>query len=414
MLTDTHALGAEFFKQASGTLTQEKTEETLLPAFPETAWRGLFDAYRTANTRATEASDVFHFGALWARSAAMLGRRVHFSYGMDLYPNTYLVCFGPTGDRKTTATRQGASDALGNGLKIISGAGSGEGLADEFSKAPGEGVLIHAEELSQILKPGRWEGSTLIPFLTNCFDCPPRHEMKFRKSPISVECPTPNLLAGVTPSWFWRDFRADDFQGGFGNRMFFLTGSPKPCLPQPEAPVLWPIAKGIEELGRTNPCEARFGGKASELWDKFYRAWYDAETKNDSLFHAAVKRIPAYIIKLAMLYAASEGTLPTIDADQLSAAILVGRYGAECARELLSLQHTGTSQKKELEQRILACVAKESNGVTTKREIYRKLWRHYPDSEAFNRAFDSLLRAGEVFVKPAGRGSFWVSLEPLD
>jgi len=219
----------------------------------------------------------------------------------------------------------------------------------------------------------------------------------------------------VTPEWFWRDFRVVDFQGGFGNRLFFLTGSPKGCITQPKASELASIIRGIEEFAEIDPCVARLDERAGELWDKFYRAWHDAEMKSggDSLFHVAVKRIPAYVLKLGMFYAANEGTLPTIHADQLSAAILVGQYSAECAKELLSLQHSGTSPRKELERRILAYVSRDT-GVTTKREVYKSLWRHYPDAEAFNRAFDSLQRAGEIFTRNAGRGSVWVSTEPLD
>jgi len=198
-------------------------ERTTLPEFPRAAWRGLFANYRNAMERATEASDAFHFAALWARCAVALGRRVHFPYGMQLFPNVYLVCFGPTGDRKTTATRLGAE--IGGAFKVVRGGGSGEGLADGFSSAePGLGLLLYAEEFSQVLRAGRWDGATLIPFLTQCFDCPPRYEMKFRKSPVGLEQPTPSLLAGATPDWFWQDFRANDFQGGFGNRLFFLRG----------------------------------------------------------------------------------------------------------------------------------------------------------------------------------------------
>ena len=410
MLTDEHPLGEEFFKSAD---SKEAKSHEALPVFRDPAWRGIFADYRTANERATEASDVFHFAALWARCATALGRRVHFSYGMKLYPNVYVVCFGPTGDRKTTATRQATE--LGNGIKIISGGGSGEGLADAFSQAaPGAGSLIHAEELSQILRPGRWEGSTLIPFLTQCFDCPERYEMKFRKSPVSLERPTPNLLAGVTPEWFWRDFRVNDFQGGFGNRMFFVTGAPKDCLPRPASPDLFQISRAAEALSGIEPSEARLDAEAEPLWDRFYRAWRAAESRRDALLNATVRRIPSYILKLAMLYAAGEGTLPEIQAEQLSAAILVGRHGALCAEELLSLQHTGTTARKELERRILAYLRAE-HGSATKREIYKRLWRHYKDSEEFNRTFDSLQRAGEIYTSTAvgGRGSVWVSLEPL-
>jgi len=392
---------------------EPQRERATLPEFPKTAWRGLFADYRAAMERATEASDAFHFAALWARCAVALGRRIHFPYGMQLFGNVYLVCFGPTGDRKTTATRRSAE--IGSPFKIVRGGGSGEGLADEFSGAePGQGFLLYVEEFSQVLRPGRWDGATLIPFLTQCFDCPPRYEMKFRKSPVELEQPTPSLLAGATPDWFWQDFRARDFQGGFGNRLFFFAGAHKPAMPLPETPNLEAISRAVDTLADIHPCEARFGTKARALWDKFYYAWDAEESRRDPLLLAAVKRIPAYILKLAMLYAAVEGTLPEIRYDQLAAAVLVGRYGEDCAKELLSLQNAGTNPRKELERRILAMVGAESSGVVTKREIYKRLWRHYTDAETFNRAFDSLVRAGELFIRQEGRGRVWVSREPLD
>lgn len=115
-----------------------------------------------------------------------------------------------------------------------------------------------------------------------------------------------------------------------------------------------------------------------------------------------------------MLYSAAERTLPEIKVDQLAAAVLVGRYAELCAKELLALQNAGTNPRKELERRILALVDGESSGVVTRREIYKRLWRHYSDAEAFNRGFDSLVRAGELFTKNEGRGRVWVSRESLD
>lgn len=384
-----------------------------LPAFPKSAWRGVFSEYRTAMDRTTEASDAFHFAALWARCAVALGRRVSFQYAMQLFPNVYLVCFGATGDRKTTATRTGSK--LGTPYNLISGGGSGEGLADEFSGAePGQGLLLHAEEFSQILRPGRWDGSTLKPFLTQCFDCPERYQMKFRKNPIEIEQPTPSLLAGTTPDWFWQDFQGRDFQGGFGNRLFFFTGERKGEVPLPEAPNLEAISHAVDALADIERCQARFESRARALWVKFYQAWGAEDSKRDPLLLAAVQRIPAYVLKLGMLYAALESTLPEIQYEQIAAAILVGRYGEACAKELLSLQNAGTNPRKELERRILAFVATQPSRVTTKREIYKKLWRHYSDTEAFNRAFDSLARAGELFTKAAGRGRVEVSTEPME
>ena len=304
---------------------------------------------------------------------------------------------------------------IGSPFRIVRGAGSGEGLADEFSGAePGQGFLLYAEEFSQVLRAGRWDGATLIPFLTQCYDCPLRYEMKFRKSPVELEQPTPSLLAGATPDWFWQDFRAKDFQGGFGNRIFFFAGARKPAMPLPESPSLDAISRTVDTLATIQPCEARFDAKARALWEKFYRAWDAEELLRDPMLLAAVKRIPAYILKLGMLYAALEGTLPEITYDQLTGAILVGRFGEDCAKELLSLQNCGTNPRKELERRIQALVRAEPSGMATKRDTYKRLWRHYSDAESFNRAFDSLVRAGELFTKSAGRGSVWVSTEAFD
>lgn len=381
----------------------------VLPDFPEAAWRGCFDKYRRIMRRSTEASDVFHFAALWARSAVALGRRVYFNYGMPLYPNAYLVCFGSTGDRKTTATR--FATHLGGEFAIIRGGGSGEGIADDFSKAtPAEGLLLYAEEFSQILRVGQWTAATLIPFLTQCFDCPDLFELKFRKTPIAVDRPTPVLLAGTTPDWFWQDFRARDFQGGFGNRLFFLSGARKESIAIPEAPVLEPVSTAVQGLERLDQCEARLEGKAAQRWREFYGAWNGNRSRIDPLLVAATERIPPYVLKLAMVYAALEQTLPQIELDQLDAAILVAQYGERCAAELLALQHSATNPRKELERRILAFV---NSTLTTKRRIYRSLQRHYADAEAFNRAFDSLVRAGELFTKPAIHGRIYVSRNPF-
>jgi hypothetical protein len=392
---------------------ESQTMRGTIPPFPRAAWRGPFADYRDAMARATEASDVFHFAALWARGAVALGRNVHFPYGSTLYPNVFLVGFGPTGDRKTTAMRK--AEEIEGSLKVIRGGGSGEGIADDFASAdPGQGLLIYAEEFSQVLRPGRWEGATLIPFLTQSFDCPDRYEMKYRKNPINLERPTPSLLAATTPDWFWQDFRLRDFQGGFGNRLFFLTGPRKPAMALPETPDLSTVSRAIGSLSQVEPCQLILASDACALWTQFYGVWDAEEPVRDPLLLAATRRIPSYVLKLSMLYAAFEKTLPKITLDQLKAAIQVGRYGEACVREMLALQNVGTNPKKELERRILVFVGAQPGTVTRKREIYRGLHRHYPDAQSFGQSFDSLVRAGELFTKSGGRGSVLVALEPLD
>jgi hypothetical protein len=409
-------LGADFFKKASTAKNEPPGTPSAPPKFPDAAWRGIFHDYRKAMNLATEASDNFHFVALWARIAAALARRVYFSYGMRLYPNVYIICFGPTGDRKTTATRHAAT-ALGNGIKVIAGGGSGEGICDEMAKgAPGEGMLLHAEEFSHIARPGSWIGATLLPTLTTIFDSPEVFEQTFRKNGVRLERPAASLLAGTTPHWFWRDVKPSEFEAGFGNRIFFMTGSKKPPIARPEEPELGDIIGRIESLaGIAADQRVEFDETATHLWDEFYTAWSEfvdaGEKAGEQLFVAAIQRVPSYILKLGMTYTAVENTLPVMTAEQLAAAIQVGYFGVRCVRELISLQHTGTNPRKELEQRILAYFDKNGKS-QRRRDVLRGLQRRFKDVEEFNRALESLVRAEEIRMeRPDGIGSTWLYRE---
>jgi hypothetical protein len=197
-------------------------------SLPEAAWRGPFADYRNAMASILEAPDSVHFAALWAAAAARLRRRVWTYYAGTLYPNVFLVNFGLTGDSKTSAQRVGITLLRDDeSIKILRGVGSAEALGDWMSQ-PEDGLkvshLISLEELGSLLARGAWDGSTLISFLTETFDTPPVYEIPYRKNPVKVIEPTPTLLAGTTPDWFWKWMKEADFHGGFGNRLFFLTG----------------------------------------------------------------------------------------------------------------------------------------------------------------------------------------------
>lgn len=319
---------------------EEPEENESLPAFPEIAWRGTLKTYREAMQGTTEASEVHHFAALWTAAAARLQRRVRMSYGMTLYPNVYLVSFGPTGDRKTTAAR-GALSLLPDSVpvKVLQGVGSGEGLSDWLSTDGAAPVshLLFLEELGELLARGKWDGATLLSFLTHVFDCPSKYELKFRKNPVSLTEPTLSLSACTTPALFWQHMREVDIHGGFGNRLLYLTGPVKESLALPGKPdfhKLSDVNTSIARLDTSKAQEATLSLEAQTLWGEFYKAWRGTEL--DQLTKAATERVPAYCLKLAMVYAALEQTLPRITVDQLKAAVAVGRYATKCAEALMS------------------------------------------------------------------------------
>ena len=327
-------------------------------------------------------------------AAACLRRRVSFYYAFTHYPNVYLVNYGNTGDSKTSAGRQGLRLLPDQGVKVLRGVGSAEALGD-WMQQPDEGPtvshLMVIEELATLLTRGGWEGSTLLSFLTETFDTPDRYEIPFRKNPVLVEEPTPSLVAGTTIEWFWKGMREIDVHGGFGNRIFFITGTPKPPIPLPAKPTpeivaeLRTILHGLQQYPVT---ELFLTPEANALWVEFYHAWKG--TSWPELTTAAIKRIPAYIIKLSMVYACLEKT-PLITKDQLQAAIMVGNYGAKCADRLMNRHRQHTVQGK-CENRVLH-VLQDVNLPTWK--IHRRISGSYT-AEELARAIRALVTTGAI------------------
>jgi hypothetical protein len=379
-------------------------ENPSIPAFPEAAWRGIFAEYRTATLGKSEAAEAFHFASLWAVCAAALERRVWFPYGMDLYPNVYLVCFGPSADKKTSAERLAVRQAEYAGLRVIRGSGSGEGIADELQQGP---ALIFAEELSAIQRGASWQGATLAVVLSECFDCPPRFHRAFRKTNrIQIEEPTLNLLSATTGDWFWRDTRDADLSGGLGSRLFYLDGTPRPDVPLPGRIDVRFVGDLLAHLQKIPATEVGLDAQAVQLWNTFYGL--SARRGLDPLESAMTKRIRSYALKLGMSYSAIEDTLPVMKAEQLAAAITVAEYGAGSVKRLIDSRHAGTNPTKDLEQRILRAV-KNTRGQTTKRYLQQSLNRFTPSAEAFNKAFDALKRSEQIEtrIEPSGRTWVW-------
>jgi hypothetical protein len=386
--------------------TEPQAEPASIPTFPEAAWRGVFAQYRQATLGKSEAAEAFHFAALWGVGAAALERRLWFPYGMDLYPNVYLVCFGPSADKKTSAERLAVRQAEYAGLRVIRGSGSGEGIADELQQGP---TLIFAEELSAIQRGASWQGATLAVVLSECFDCPPRFDRAFRKTNrIQIEEPTLNLLSATTAEWFWRDVRDADLAGGLGSRLCYLDGTRQPDVPLPGRIDVHFVADLVARLQQIPATEARLDAPAEQLWDNFYRL--ASRREQEGLEAAMVKRLRSYAVKLGMLYAALEQTLPIILADQLSASIQVAEYSAGSVKRLIDARHAGSNAIKDLEQRILRAV-QNASGPITKRYLHQRLSRFCPSAKAFNDCFESLRRAEQIQTRTEPSGRTWVWCE---
>lgn len=382
--------------EGSDDAQNDADEPDALPTFPEAAWRGVFDEYRQAMAGTSEADDSVHFAAFWAMAAARLRRRVWTHYAFPHFANVFLVNLGPTGDGKTSAMRQAVRAFSTDALKLLRGVGSAEGLADWMTPPEGTPLVSHVivlEELAALLLRGKWDGATLVPFLTETFDTPDVYEVPFRKNPIRVPEPTPTLLAGSTPEWFWRSMREHDFFGGFGNRIFYLVGRAKAPIPMPTKPAPAPLLTVqaiIEQIDTLPSGEAHLAPDAADVWREFYLAWKG--TRFDALTAAATKRIPTYAIKLALLYAVLERTVPIITADQVRAAILVGDFGAKSAAWLVN-QRQRVSPQGQCEEAVIGAL---EHAKLPMWKIHQRVGGRRFTAEDVTRAVRALLATGAI------------------
>jgi hypothetical protein len=384
---------------------EQMEERAMLPAFPEIVWRGIFDEYREAMSGTTEASDVAHFAALWTAAAANLGRWVSIFAGDEIFPNVYILFYGPTGDKKTTAKRRiFRHNLLAPTVQILRNVGSPEGMADTLQTS-GSAPMVYLcfwEEISILLAHGRWNGSSILEFLTETYDCPPEYRMPYRNHPIELLEPTPSILAGTTPEWFWKNALVEDFQGGFGNRFLYLTGQKKAPIPSPSQPDETRIAsirQRLLSLASLPICEAAFSTEAQSLFERFYVDWESQE--RSGVYAAGVKRIHVYVRKQAMVYAACEGTLPEVTADQLEASIAVALYAAECMRLLVESRSARvrpeTELEGELERRFLDWVRKHNGAL--KRYMQQTLSKYAGSCGVFNKILLNLQHADRIRVE---------------
>ena len=319
---------------------------------------------------------------------------------------TFMQLFGGTGDKKTTAQRLILScGVLPESIQVIRNLGSTEGLTDSLKREDGSAAVTLSfwEELTAVLARGRWTSSTILEFITECFDCPPEWGLRYRKAPITIKAPTPTILAGTTQDWFWKNARADDFHGGFGNRFLYFTGRkkvPNPNPVEPDAARLQRVREALARVNQIQPIQAHFSSSANRLWDNFYVDWEVKE--RTGLYGAATKRIHVYIRKLAIAYAAIEGTLPEITIDQLQASIAVGIYAAECARLLVEDQNAAIRPERQIEQRFLDWVG--NNDGAKKRYMQQTLSKVAGSCEVFNKVLLSLERADLIEVRRESAG----------
>jgi len=355
-----------------------------------------------------EGSNAYDFANFFGISGLRLGRRARIYCGTSLYPNVYVVTYGPSGISRKSASQRRHRELLAAAdpdVVFQNGIVSAEGLIEALGGPPDEEnpplpkrMLWTLEEIATLLRKARQESTSNIPAtLTELYDCPAQYRLLTRGSPKIAIQPTLTILAASTAEWLESCLTDEQIMGGFANRFLYITGSFRPLVPLPQEPDTgtWNrLLKALHDLGDEFNQGATFtlSPNAQALWESFYRAWHEEHSPNEILANV-VQRIPDYVLKLGMVYAAWRGAA-TIEAEELDAAWAFGFYARDSVLRLFEGMHQSTQAK--LENRVRQLL--QERGPLKKRNLHQAISGRY-SARQFNDAVDALLKVNEIVAR---------------
>lgn len=284
---------------------------------PETINRGWYRDYLDLVSPTTSSPDIYHLASILTVTGIMVGRRIGAYLGENQWPILHTVLVGETGlTKKDTAMNRAIGTMLtsvngsfNNFFTTLAGVGSAEALADQLGQS---NVLLRLSEFSGFLHKARQPATAnLRPMITELWNCGPEYSLLTRGNPTRITNPTMALLAAIPPETLTREMGSEDVQSGFANRLLFVFGTGKEAIARPPSPnwaSLGDLASEMRELilgyapGTVLPFSREAGRAYDEWFYDFVKITYLTELERQM-----AQRVPAYVVRIALLYAIAEG-----------------------------------------------------------------------------------------------------------
>ena len=305
-------------------------------------------------TASSEAPLDFHFWTGVSTIAACLQRKVWKDELIFKWtPNFYIVFVGPAGIVTKSTTLNIGYSLL---QKVVDVKGSPEvhfgpdsmtwhGLAKCFGEAthykilnegkPNEIKILQSpltcsvSELGTFLRP---DDKALVSFLTDVWDGKERpfeHRTGYSEQ-IKIENPWLNLIGATTPEWMQDNFPATMLQQGIGSRVVFVYGDTKRHLTaypsrSPRAANYASIEKElVDDLKEISKLIGPYDltPEAYKWGEDWYTKHHGVRGTNmaSSRYGGYLARKQTHLHKLAMVLAAAQRDVLTIEKDDLDAA----------------------------------------------------------------------------------------------
>lgn len=349
--------------------------------------------------------------------AAALERKVWLDAGhFTVYPNLYVFVIGESGViRKSTSTGIGVSllKSLTN-INLMSERVTDASLIQQLERAGKEfhvaeklyrqsSVFCYASELVVFM---REVSGAISELLTTFWDCPKdwTYETKMGGA-IKIDAPCLNVLGASTPSWLSRAIPVDELEGGLASRVIFVVERNAPerivAWPQLDPEIASMRPKLIEDLEQIHQLTGPFGvtEKAYRFYEAWYRSYKTEKPKNDDpRFRGYRGRKPVTVWKLAMLFAASEGSQLVFDQGHLENALVSLKEVEDTMFDAFGA--SGNNKLAEGLQHIRELLGLKKS--ITHKELLRLFFRNYSGSE-IEQIMNDLTKMENIQVHVNGR-----------
>jgi len=390
------------------------------PKIPDDAWIPAAEIYRKALASSTEGSDSWHFICFYTVVGALLGRTVFTRMGRRIYPNFFTVLVGLVGgDGKDTCIDYSLdfANSIDEHLYIPTTIDSKEGFIVNWSRFQTRlteskvidtpRAILRLAELRALLDKAEQKGTrNMIPMLNALYDSPPKLSNESVSNPGCIDDPHGCLLIGTASRWM-KNMSEVDLVSGFGRRLIFVPGDPKPPIAEPDPPddsFLVPLSlqvKEVIEFWKAKPFKMLdLSPPARKLWSGWYKT-YKARIVTDDLIGAMSIGDRTTCRKIALLNAALDRA-DKIEDFHLAPAIAFTEFLFESRWPVFS-EH-GASPYREIETKMINIVSNSPQRRITSRNLQQRI---RVDAETFHRRLKYLC-APDGLLKLEREGKRWI------
>ena len=163
-------------------------------------------------------------------------------------------------------------------------------------------TLVVLDEIATMLQKKKVDYATdLLSRIVELYACPQHAGTFTRHDPIRVDDCFLTIIAGSTTEWLQSTLSPNDLLAGFGNRMTFVLGDPRPEKSWPGAPV-WMDLDWERLQDFTGEC--RLDEDARDVWEIYYKQFTLRQKRSTPFTRTLAERIPEKILKATIVMGA--------------------------------------------------------------------------------------------------------------